>query len=500
MISRDSLHKEIVGIQELESFDAFQYFEKRLSHVLETHLYESSLVHLISHEEKQMIFGLLWYVCSPKRASENAISDSDLKNIGEEYHQIIHKFRISHEGKEIALLDYNILAAFYHVLYHGIKSRKRTRFLKESFAMPILEGVSILKSIPNMYTACFSMLISRLNDVRKQCYSFEMLHSDGQGNLSMTLTPVLSIYWARQESMMIHRAFRSVYKVPNPQISTGINWLKVSKEKLESHYSGNKSELNLYIQTHALNQIQERLDIFDQQELNDILSFNLRHVEAFEIYKGNLLLPILVCHIKVGYLVCDIIDDRLVARIFRFILHNNTSVGDSLLENHINSKFSITSCKIDKLSLLFKVEDEVILNLYYDAGVEDLFRLKNYNLIIDAMQEANYKEFLSYIKQGEETELSVASVNQEDLTLQDYSLGKLLGLLILNTIGLIMAQVMKLFYSLANTFKGLGTQNADSNEKLEKQRTIDLSNAKLLMRKEFDVVHAKSKNYEEQVS
>ncbi|MCZ4694529.1 hypothetical protein DWB61_05695 [Ancylomarina euxinus] len=497
---RQTLHKEILGIQDLESFDAFQYFEKRLSSVLETHLYESSPVHLLSHEEKQMIFSLLWYVRSPQRALENAISDSDLKNIGEEYHQIIRKFRIIHEGKEIALLDYNILAAFYHVIYHGIKNIKRTSFLKENFAISILEGVSMLKSVPNMYTACFSMLISRLNNVRKQYYSFEMLHSDGQGNLSMTLTPVLSIYWARQESMMIHRAFRSVYKVPNPQISTNINWLKVPREKLESHYSGNTNEFNLYIQTHALNQIQECLDIFDQQALNDIVSFNLRHIKAFEIYKGNLLLPILVCHIKVGYLVCDIIDDRLVARTFRFILHNNTPVGDSLLENHINSSFSITSCHIDKLSLLFKVEDEVILNLYQDAGLEDLFRLKNYNLMIDAMQEANYKEFLSYIKQGEEAELSVASVNQEDLTLQDYSLVKLLGLLILNSLGLIVAQVMKFFYSLANTFKGIGKQNADLNGELEKQRTIDLSNAKLLMRKELDVVHVKSETYEEQMS
>ncbi|WP_372644378.1 hypothetical protein [Ancylomarina sp.] len=497
---RQTLHKEIVGIQELESFDAFQYFEKRLSRVLETHLFESSPVHLLSQEEKQLIFGLLWYVRSPKRAPENAISDSDLKSIGEEYHQIIHKFRISHEGKEIALLDYNILAAFYHVLYHGIKSRKRTRYLKENFAIPILEGASLLKSVPNMYTACFFMLISRLNDIRKQCYSFKMLHSDGQGNLNMTLTPVLSIYWARQESMMIHRAFRSVYKVPNPQISSGINWLKISKEKLESHYSGNKSELNLYIQTHALNQIQERLDIFDQQALNDILSFSLRHIKAFEIYKGNLLLPILVCHIKVGYLVCDIIDDRLVARTFRFITQNKTPVGDSLLENHIHSKFGITYCPIDKLRLLFKVEDEVVLNLYYDAGVEDVFCLKNYNLIIDAMQEANYKEFLSYIKQGEEAELNVTSVNREDLNLQDYSLVKLLGLLILNTIGLIVAQVMKMFYSLASTFKGLGKQNADLNEKFDKRRIIGLSNAKLLLRNELDVVHAKSEKYEEQVS
>lgn len=500
MISRDSLHKEIVEIQKLESFDAFQYFEKRLSHVLETHLYQSPPVDLLSFEEKQMIFSLLWYVSSPQRAPENAISDSDLKDFNEKYQQIIRTFRVSHEGKEIALLDYNILAAFYHVLYHGIKNRKRAGDLKEAFAIPILEGVSMMKAIPNMYTACFSTLISPLNDVRNKYYSFEMLHSDGQGNLDMTLTPVLSIYCAKQESMMIDRTFRSVYKVPNPHFYSGISWLTIPIETLSSHYSGNKSELNLYIQSHALNQMQKHLDIFDQHALNDILSFNLRHIESFKYYKGNLLMPIKVSHIKVGYLVCNVIDDNLVVRTFLYIMNNYTPEGDSLLGRYSFLKSDATHCQSDRLSSLFEVKDEVSLNLYFKAGFGDLLSLKDYKLKIDAMQEANYKEFLSYIKQGEKAELSVASVNQEDLTLQDYSLGKLLGLLILNTIGLVVAQVMKIFYSLANKLKGLGKQNGDLNGELKKQKTIDLSNAKLIMRNEIDVTLFKSKDYEEQVS
>ena len=500
MISRDPLHKEIVENQELESFDTFQYFEERLSHVLETHLYQSPPVHLLSFEEKQMIFGLLWYVCSAQRAPENAVSDSDLKEFNEKYQQIIQTLRVNHEGKEIAILDYNILAAFYHVLYHGIKNRKRAGDLKEAFAVPILEGMSMMKMIPNMYTACFSMLISHLNDVRHKFYSFEILHSDGQGNLNMTLTPVVSIYRARQESMMINQTFRSVYKVPNPHLYSGISWLTIPIEKLCSHYSGNKSELNLYIQSHALNQMQKRLDIFDQHELNDILSYNLRHLTSFESYKGKLLMPIKACHIKVGYLVCNVVDDSLVARNFLFILHNNTPEGDSLLEKYTYLKSDTTYCKSDRLSCLLKVEDEVSLSMYSKAGFEEVFRLKDYKLIIDAMQEANYKEFLSYIKQGEEAELSVANVNQEDLTMQDYSLGKLLGLLILNTLGLIVAQVMKIFYLLAQKVRRLGKQNTEFKRAYEKQNSIDLSNAKLIMRNEIDVTLSKSKNYEEQVS
>jgi len=194
-----------------------------------------------------------------------------------------------------------------------------------------------------------------------------------------------------------------------------------------------------------------------------------------------------------------VVEDILVVRTFRFMTQNNTPEGDGLFKNHIELKSDIKYSFIDRLSLLFNVEDEVSLNLYYEAGFEDLFRLKDYKLIIDAMQEANYKEFLSYIKLGEEAELRAASVNPEDLTLQDYSLGKLLSLLILNTIGLIVAQVMKIFYSLANKFKSLSKQNVNLNRELEKQKILDLSNAKLIMHNEIDVVRDKNK-YEEQVS
>ncbi len=499
MIRRKTLHKEIVRNQELESFDTFQYFEERLSTVLTTHLYKSPPIHLFNVDEKELIFSLLWYVRSPQRASESVIDDTDLKDLDSMFRQFICQFTVNHEGKEISLLDYNLLAAFYHVLYHKIKDKSRAGVLKEAFAVPILEGVSMLKAIPDMYTACYSMLISRLNDISKQCYSIEMLRTDGHGNLSMTLTPVLSIYIARKERMRIHGEHRSVYKVPNPFAGSGTKWMKIPRKKLESHYAGDKAEMDFYIQVHAFNQMKERLDIFDQKALNEILSFNLRHLGIFEEYKGDLLLPIHVFQTKVGYWVCDIIGDSLVVRTFRIITQGDTPEGDQLMDNYSKLKSDIKHCYIDDLSLLFKVEDEVDLALYNQAGFKDIFRLKDDNLKTDAMQKADYKEFLSYIKQGEKAELRVSSVDQDDLTLQDYSLLRLLSLLILNAMGLIMAQVMKLFYSLASKVKGLTKQNVTLNKEVNSQGIINLSNAKLMMRNEINTVQA-SEKFEEQVS
>ena len=499
MISKKTLHKEIVGNQEHESFETFQYFEERLSAVLATHLYKSPPTQLLNVNEKRLIFSLLWYVRSPQRARGNLINEADLMDFDSKFKQFTSKLTVKHEGKEITLLEYNILAAFYHVLYHKIKDKSRAGVLKEAFSVPILEGISMLKAIPDMYTACYSMLLSRLNDISKQCYSIEMLRSDGHGNLSMTLTPVLSVYIARKETMMIHGEHRLVYKVPNPFVSSRSKWMKIPREKLESHYTGDKDEMDFFIQIQAFKQMNECLNIFDQKTLNEILSFNLRHLGIFEEYKEDLLVPIHVFQTKVGYWVCDIIGDSLVIRAFRLISQSNTPEGDQLLANYSKLKIDIKRCDTDDLSLLFKVKDDVDLALFNQAGFKDIFRLKDYNLKIDAMQEADYKEFLSYIKQGENAELRVSNVEQEDLTLQDYSLLRLLSLLVLNTIGLIVAHVMKLFYSLASKLKGLTKQNVTLNKEVNTQGVINLSNAELVMRNEIKSVQT-SERFQEQVS
>lgn len=495
-----TLREEMVKTQGTEVFKLFLYFEERLSHVLENHLKTFTSINLLSRKEKQMIFDLLWSVNKPVRVSGNSISDAELQMLDDKYQQFIFEFRLKHEGKRISVFDYNVLAAFYHVLYHRIKGSKRRSHLKEVFELPILEGVSLLKKVPDLYSACFAMLVSRINDPRKKYYAFDMKRADQNGQLNMVLTPEVSVYWARQESMLINRACRSVYKLAKLSCSNDVRWLSILSHKLPRTYKCDKKNLNLYVQVHALNKLKERLNEFDSSILNDILNLNTFGVKDFIVFKNNLLLPVRFKKIKLGYWVCDVVENKVVIRTFRFITHSSCPEGDRLLSKFLEAKLDINSRFSNDLSGLFKVEDHVRINLLKEVGLASVLSLKDCNLNIDAMQEANYEEFLAYIKQGEEAETRTVSINTERLDLQNQSLGKLLKLLLLNSLGLVAVSITKVFYVSAHKIKSIFHVKKSVHSKEDRLEIQSLIKTKQTVRKHYNLAGAKSKIYENQAS
>ena len=479
MIDSQILNNEVAEDQKPEPTCTTHSFEEKLAKVLKNHLHKYQSPDVLNSDEKQMMFDLTWSINPPVRALDSTISDSKLEEIKGDYQQIVKEFKFKHEGVDISLTDYNILASFYHVVYHRIKNRKRTRFIKEIFAVPFLEGVSMLNQVPRKYTACFTMLIDRLNDVSKQFYSFEMICK--QEESAMKITPVLSICFATKESMLICHSYRSIYKIANPLSSSEIKWLTIPEKKDQTVIDSDNACLNMYIQTRALTSLQESLDIFDEQAINAILNYNLRHVDRIESYKENLLLPIRIFNIKIGYLACVESGPSLVAKTFNFIHQKDTPEGDRLIKDITQPEIISKLYQAYKLSLLLELNSDEKQKLPYELGLQDIFRLNNYNLNINTMQEANYDEFLSYIKQGENAELVINNTNREELALQSLSIGKLFQLLIINTLGLIVAQFAKMSYSIMHKFKGLFKKEEYMKIKPINQEVIEPSNTKPLV-------------------
>ena len=492
MIDSQILNNEVAADQKSEPACTIHFFEERLNKVLKNHLHRHQFPDVLNSDELQMMFDLTWSINPPVQALNSTISDFNLEEIKADYYQIIKEFKFKHEGSDISLPDYNILASFYHVVYHGIKSRKRARYIKETFAVPFLEGVSMLTQVPKMYAACFFMLINRLNDISKYFYSFEMISK--QEESGMKITPVLSICFATKESMLICRSYRSVYKIANPLSSSEIKWLTIPEKKDQTQNHNNKACLNMYIQAHALTCLKESLDIFDKQTINAILNYNLRHVDKIESYKENLLLPIKIYNIKIGYLICIVSGSNLVARTFSFIHQKDTPEGDRLIKDITQPNLNSKLHQAYKLSLLLKLNDKEKQKLPYE--LREIFHLKNYNLNINTMQEANYDEFISYIKQGEDTELIINNTNREELALQSYSIGKLMQLLIINTLGLVVAQLVKMYYSIIHKFKSLLKKNETTNMTANYREENDCSKAKPLAPMGLSLVSKKT----EQVS
>ncbi len=212
---------------------------------------------------------------------------------------------------------------------------------------------------------------------------------------------------------------RPAYRLAKPLDSgmTPILWISVEVSLLGNIYKGNQKTLDVFIQSHALARLRERLDLLDQEAINYALWENTNNIKQFVNYRGYLLLPFNVFGIKTGYLVANIIDDKLLFRTFLFITHNTSPEGVSLKKLTGLGKEDITYWKIDRLSTFVKFNEEKypgLTQLFRKAGLETLFELKNKEFTIDSMQAANFDGLIEYIDRGK-TEFKLMNLSLDTL-------------------------------------------------------------------------------------
>lgn len=210
---------------------------------------------------------------------------------------------------------------------------------------------------------------------------------------------------AQKFMISINGQKRPAFRLAKPIDSalSPIVWLSVNAPIVGDFYSGNKKLLDVYIQSHALSRLKERLDLLDQEAINYALWENTNNIEQFVTFHGYLLLPFTVFGIKTGYLVANVTNDKLLFRTFLFITHNTSPEGVRLRKLSGLGKEDITYWKIDRLSTFVKFNEEKypgLTQLFRKAGLETLLELKNKEFSIDSMQAANLDGLVEYIGRG----------------------------------------------------------------------------------------------------
>lgn len=190
---------------------------------------------------------------------------------------------------------------------------------------------------------------------------------------------------------------------PNSSAVTPIDWLSVDVSLLGNFYKGNKTALDVFIQSHALTRLTERLDLLDQEAINYAIWENTHTISHFVSHHGYLLLPFKVFDVKIGYLVANVTENKLLFRTFLFITHNSSPEGVRLRKLTGLGKEDITYWKIDRLSTFVKLKEEKypgLIELFCKAGLEQLMELKDKKFTIDSMQAANLDGLTEYINRG----------------------------------------------------------------------------------------------------
>ena len=212
-------------------------------------------------------------------------------------------------------------------------------------------------------------------------------------------------FHAQKCMVSINGCKRPAYRLAKPfdSAKTPVAWISADASLLGEFYKGSKKALEVFIQSHALTRMKERLDLLDQEAINYALWENTHTISQFVSYHGYLLLPFKVFDVKIGYMVANVTDDKLLFRTFLFITHNSSPEGVRLRKLTGLGKEDITYWKIDRLSTFVKLKEENypgLIELFCKAGLEQLMDLKDKKFTIDSMQAANLDGLTEYITRG----------------------------------------------------------------------------------------------------
>lgn len=184
-------------------------------------------------------------------------------------------------------------------------------------------------------------------------------------------------------------------------------------------------ELELYVQSHALIRLSERLDVLDVKMVwfECIHSINENPV-AMPHGKSTFYIPVVVQNVKLGYFVASVINRRILLRTFLFITNSSTPEGIKLDRLTGLNKLDKTFLRIDKLSSFFNVEMEKspeFIDVFTQANLTSLVNINPSDFCIAESERyvpINPVLIESYIKRRDE-EIMLSNIENEELLAEE---------------------------------------------------------------------------------
>ncbi|WP_372646107.1 hypothetical protein [Ancylomarina sp.] len=298
------------------------------------------------------------------------------------------------------------LASFLENKADGVEilAEFRTKFLKR------FETEKLYKLVYHWYGRLMLQFIISSSNPRTKYYAYtSSIETVKVRPFYMAYSSSIMVHNAQSTMLKIHGTYRPVFRLGKTDFKVHFKWISIPSSLVGNYYNGKEKELGVYIQSHALNRLAERLDILDESSLNFYLNIRMEEIHAFEFYRGYLLFPfIIVNNVKVGYFVANVVGDKLVFRTFLFVTHNCTPEGDRLKEISGLQKNDIKYWQFDRLSTFASanVDDNPALhNLLKEVGIDDLIKLKPFMTDSENLQDSLAGELMTYIEKGKrETE------------------------------------------------------------------------------------------------
>ncbi len=185
----------------------------------------------------------------------------------------------------------------------------------------------------------------------------------------------------KSELLEIDGKSRSIFRVGLRNQNIGVTWLTMTPDQLGMSGVMEQFPLKIYVQSHVVERLKERLSPFFNDHEYIILINAIVDKNVCSSDDGSFLFAYRFMEKKIGYLKATIIGDKLLFRTFLFITNNGTPEGKKLANLLGVQKEDKKYLGIDKLSTFINSDIEQHENLkkiFIQAGCGDLFEVKNH--------------------------------------------------------------------------------------------------------------------------
>ncbi len=294
------------------------------------------------------------------------------------------KIKLLETSEEITLND-------FFTVFLSIYSFSKT--LEEDYfpaAKTLMAELQVFDDFKKMFDRTYDTLSAYLKLISEFCFDFHSPNLCFDFNTKLETKKIMNIQcsitiktWVNEIAhVKINKEFRPVFRVGFPSEFTNIRWVSIKPSDLNIQNTFAQIPHDVYIQSHAIKRMKERLDYFDNYGLMLLLQSTLllKLKMCYDIHK-NMMIEFYILDVKAGYLPFEITDGKIVIKTFLFLTNGSTPEG-AMLEKYTGlNREEIKYLKIDKLSSFINSdisENEELQVFMKKAGCECLLELYKY--------------------------------------------------------------------------------------------------------------------------
>jgi hypothetical protein len=168
---------------------------------------------------------------------------------------------------------------------------------------------------------------------------------------------------------------RPAHRVTWPIKYKGIKEFSITSSVWDPSSTFANLPIAVYIQSHALQRLLERIDVYSANQAQINLVISLMNPVIIRTEKNTGLIEYTINGNKYGYLVCEFIDGDILIKTFLFLTNNGTPEGKKLNELTGLGKYDKKYLAIDRISSFIASDiehNETLKKLFIQSGCESL--------------------------------------------------------------------------------------------------------------------------------